>query len=80
MTEWVKVPYGDNARDTAVLLLAAAEETGLGRDAVKTREGSFLVREEVAAKVAENDGDDDEAPKRRRRKKDEAEPDEQAQE
>jgi len=47
MTEYVTVPYDDNSTDNAVLLLAAAEELGLGSDAVKTTEGAFLVPKEV---------------------------------
>lgn len=43
----VEVEYGEKPSDTAVLLLAAAEELGLSADVVKTREGGFLVPAEV---------------------------------
>jgi hypothetical protein len=43
----VSVPFGDKNMENAVLLLAAAEELGLGPAAVKTSEGAFIVPKEV---------------------------------
>jgi hypothetical protein len=58
----VEVPYGDSATDTAVLLLAAAEELDLDPAVVKSQEGHFLVPEEVAEKAGvDYHGDEDEA-------------------
>lgn len=52
MSELVEVESGDNAGDTAVLLLAAAEELGLDANVVQTQSGGvFLVPKEVADKV-----------------------------
>lgn len=47
MTDTATVPFDEKASDNAVLLLAAAEELGLGAGAVKTAEGSFVVPQEV---------------------------------
>lgn len=47
MTDTVTVPFGENASDNAVLLLAAAEELDLGAGVVKTSEGAFVVPQEV---------------------------------
>jgi outer membrane biosynthesis protein TonB len=47
------IPFGPNPRDTATLLLAAAEELGVGQESVRTVEGGFRVPEEVAAKAEE---------------------------
>lgn len=47
MIDEVTVPFDDNSTDNAVLLLAAAEELGLGAQAVKTNEGAFMVSQEV---------------------------------
>jgi hypothetical protein len=43
----VIVPFDDDVSDKAVLLLAAAEELGLGARVVKTNEGAFVVPPEV---------------------------------
>jgi len=43
----VEVPFNGDAADNAVLLLAAAEELGLGARAVKTTAGAFVVPQEV---------------------------------
>lgn len=47
----VTVPFDENQQDNAVLLLAAAEELGLGPGAVRTSEGAFVVPEEVRDKA-----------------------------
>jgi hypothetical protein len=49
--ERVEIQFDENVSDTAVLLLAAAEELGLGPEAVKTAEGAFVVPKEVAEKA-----------------------------
>jgi hypothetical protein len=51
----VLVPFGENPGETATLLLAAAEELGLGQSVVRTSDAGFLVPEEVAKKVDEKD-------------------------
>jgi hypothetical protein len=51
MADEVTVPFGDNTADNAVLLLAAAEELGLGQEVVRTTEGSFVVPKEVHDKA-----------------------------
>jgi len=51
MSDEVEVPFGDNPSDQATLLLAAAEELGLGTAVVKTAEGAFLVPQEVHDKA-----------------------------
>lgn len=43
----VEIPFGENNRDTAVLLLAAADDLGLDRSVVRTKNGAFVVPEEV---------------------------------
>jgi len=48
MARRTEVPFGDNASDTAVLLLAAAEALGLDQAVVKTGTGVFIVPTEVA--------------------------------
>lgn len=57
----VYVPYGDSAADTAVTLLAAAEDLGLDAGVVGTTEGGFLVPKEVADK-SKADWDSDNEP------------------
>lgn len=57
--ELVTVEYGPNNTDNAVLLLAAAEDLGLGSKAVKTTEGAFLVPQAVYNKAF---GDQDDQP------------------
>jgi hypothetical protein len=47
----VEVPFGDDASETATLLLAAAEELGLDPGVVATQEGAFLVPTEVNEKA-----------------------------
>jgi hypothetical protein len=50
--ELVRVPYSANNQETAVLLLAAAEELDLDSAvAVRTEEGNFVVPKEVADKA-----------------------------
>jgi hypothetical protein len=53
----VEVPFDDKTSDNAVLLLAAAEELGLGPEAVKTNEGAFIVPQEVADKAFRKEPD-----------------------
>jgi hypothetical protein len=56
----VEVPYGDSAQETAVLLLAAADELELDPAVVRTLEGGFMVPEEVAKEAGvDYDSDDD---------------------
>lgn len=43
----VEVLFDENTSDKAVLLLAAAEELGLGQRVVRTTAGAFIVPEEV---------------------------------
>lgn len=47
----VEVPFDKNTSDNAVLLLAAAQELGLGPEVVRTSEGAFVVPEEVRDKA-----------------------------
>jgi hypothetical protein len=49
--EVIEVPFGENASETATLLLAAAEDLGLDQGVVATREGSFVVPTEVHDKA-----------------------------
>ena len=51
MGDQVEVPFGDNPSETATLLLAAAEELGVGQEVVRTQEGAFLVPSEVNDKA-----------------------------
>lgn len=44
----VEIPFGDDPQETAILLLAAAEELDLEPFVVRTGEGVFLVPEAVA--------------------------------
>jgi hypothetical protein len=49
MSEFVEVPFGDNAQETATLLLAAAEESKDHSAAdVRTGSGVFIVPKELA--------------------------------
>jgi hypothetical protein len=49
MSEFVEVPFGDNAQETATLLLAAAEESKDHSAAdVRTGTGYFIVPKELA--------------------------------
>ena len=43
----IEVPLGNNATDTAVLLLAAAQELGLPPAVITTTSGAFQVPQEV---------------------------------
>jgi len=49
--EMVEVPFGDDVADTAVLLLAAAEELDLDQSEVRTVTGAFLVPRNIAEKA-----------------------------
>jgi nucleoid-associated protein YgaU len=51
MSETVKVPFERKAGEKATLLLAAAEELGLGQGVVRTGTGHFLVPAEVNEKA-----------------------------
>lgn len=51
MSDLVEVPFGENASETATLLLAAAEDLGLDQSVVGTQEGAFLVPDEVNKKA-----------------------------
>lgn len=45
----VKIPFGDDPRETALLLLGAAEDEGLEQEIVRTDgEGNFYAPREVA--------------------------------
>jgi hypothetical protein len=54
----VEVPYGENAQETATLLLAAAEELDLDQSVVRTTEGAFSVPPEVADKAGLGESDE----------------------
>lgn len=47
----IEVPFGDNNKDNAILLLAAADDLGLDQSVVRTKLGAFVVPEEVAEKA-----------------------------
>lgn len=47
----VRIPFTGSDRDTAILLLAAAEDLGLDRSVVRTYEGGFDVPDEVHEKA-----------------------------
>lgn len=55
MSDEVEVPYGKNPQETAILLLAAAEELGLPPAVVRTNPGVFIVPAEVNAKAFEQE-------------------------
>lgn len=74
----VEVPYEGKAAEKATLLLAAAEELGVGQEVIKTRTGMFVApaevvekafapREEVSQRKSEDEAEA-ERPKRRTRK------------
>jgi hypothetical protein len=65
----VLIPYGDNASDTATLLLGAAEDLELDPGVVRNQpdDGGFRVPEEVADKAGL--GEPDEEPKKKTSKK-----------
>jgi len=50
MSEQVEVPF-DKPSDQATLLLAAAEELGLDPSVVQTRDGAFVVPQDVHDKA-----------------------------
>lgn len=54
----VEVPFGDSASDTAVLLLAAAEESKLDPSVVRTGTGVFYVPKSLATKAGVETSDD----------------------
>jgi hypothetical protein len=58
----VTVPFGENAAETATLLLAAAEEAkDADASAVRTGSGVFIVPEEIAKSAGvDYESDDDE--------------------
>lgn len=47
MSELIEVPFGDNAKETAVLLLAAAEKVLGDQSVVLTTSEGFIAPEEV---------------------------------
>lgn len=49
--ETVEIAYSANNQETAVLLLAAAEELDMDQSVVRTSEGKFVVPKEVADKA-----------------------------
>lgn len=61
MSDNVTIPFGDDPRETAVLLLGAAEEMELGQEIIRTTgDGQFVAPREVAdAAGVEYDGDED---------------------
>ena len=65
----VEVPFDDNTTDNAVLLLAAAEELGLGAGVVTTTEGSFVVPQEVHDKAFRKPEPEKKAPAKKAAKK-----------
>jgi hypothetical protein len=66
MSNVIEVPFGNNASETATLLLAAAEELGRDASEVRTTAGAFLVPEEIVEQVGAERPE--EPPTRRRRK------------
>ena len=57
MSNEVQVEYGDSAKETATLLLAAAEESEQDASVVRTGNGVFYVPEDVAKKAGVEYGD-----------------------
>ena len=55
----VAVPFGDNPSDTATLLLAAAEESGVDQSVVRASSGVFYVPAGVAKKAGVEPQKDD---------------------
>ena len=51
MSDEVEVAFSANNQETAVLLLAAAEDLGLDPSVVRTSEGAFIVPQEVSDKA-----------------------------
>lgn len=56
----VAVPFGDNPSDTATLLLAAAEESGVDQSVVRASSGTFYVPAGIAKKAGVEVQKDDE--------------------
>lgn len=57
----VKIPFGTNPKDTAVLLLAAAEDLDRPRSDVRATTGAFVVDEEIAKKAGFGEKDEPKA-------------------
>jgi phage protein D len=57
----IEIPFGDNNKDNAVLLLAAAQELELEASVVRTTYSAFIVPEEVAKKAKVKGEEVDEA-------------------
>ena len=70
-TDEVVIPFDENVKDNAVLLLAAAEDLGLHKTVVRTTEGSFIVSKEIHDKAF---GKPEPEPKREEAPKPKAEP------
>lgn len=70
MSDNVEVPFGDDAGETATLLLAAAEDLDLPADSVlTTSDSTFSVPEDVAKKAgvdyeSDDESDDEDKPKK----------------
>lgn len=58
----VEVPFGAKPQDTAVLLLAAAEQNGGDPSVVRTTTGAFVVPEEIAEAAGVSYNSDESAP------------------
>lgn len=66
----IHVPWGEDASDTATLLLAAAEVLELPPEVVRTTSDGFLAPEEVAEKAGLHTGKpDDSEPKPKQTRK-----------
>lgn len=65
MSELVEVPFEGKAGDKATLLLAAAEELELPASVIRTKQGAFLVPEEVEKKAFGARKSDDEGDKQK---------------
>lgn len=62
MSDNVTIPFGDDPRETAVLLLGAAEEMDLGQEIVRTTgDGQFMAPREVAESAGVEYDDDEDA-------------------
>jgi len=67
---YVEVPFEDDPGEQATMLLAAAEDLGMGQEVVQTRSGAFYVPEEVRDKASgsgteqKQDAEQDEKPRR----------------
>lgn len=68
MSDYVTVPFEGKAAEKATLLLAAAEELGVGQEVVQTRTGGFYVPSEVNDRAFAPRSDDEEKPRRAARK------------